>query len=232
MSHPVIAPLSDGRRVQVPGDYVDEWKTDVRELNTLLGLGDWFTDGGEKRQALIEGASKDWARCDHPRNPATQVRVTNLRQAGTFVPNEPHASVWICDKRSCLLDAMAWAERQTNDTAVWIDADGAAHEELPAVTASNEPAVTLPLTPAAASKLMDEDGFVDLAISIDKVEYFDALGERGERTIEDFLHDQSFTFGLPHDCSSEPVAIKGEVITVNYTTNIREVLPEESESQQ
>ena len=56
--------------------------------------------------------------CDHLE---MQRRVTNLPDGEDFRSRPAHRSVWVCDSRPCVLDAMAWVERGTGDTAIIYD---------------------------------------------------------------------------------------------------------------
>ncbi|BDZ52399.1 hypothetical protein GCM10025867_46400 (plasmid) [Frondihabitans sucicola] len=49
----------------------------------------------------------------------SQRRVTN--QPGDYNPNRPHRSTWVCARRACVLDAMAWVERGTAEKAFVFD---------------------------------------------------------------------------------------------------------------
>lgn len=63
----------------------------------------------------MTAANYDEPRCNHLR----QVhRVTNLADGWPLMPREPHASAWVCEKRPCVLDAMAWVERLTEQPAL------------------------------------------------------------------------------------------------------------------
>lgn len=50
----VTAYLSDGRRVHVPKSTVEDWRYEVENGDTYLGLGEWFTKD-EENEELIEG---------------------------------------------------------------------------------------------------------------------------------------------------------------------------------
>lgn len=110
--------FSDGRHVDVPATDVLDWQFEVQNLDTTHGLADWFTDQGEERQEEIEGTAVDETRCDHKKHSHI---VTNESQinSNTPVADAPHMSVRVCHRRACILDAMAWVERGTGESAGW-----------------------------------------------------------------------------------------------------------------
>ena len=60
-------------------------------------------------------AKRDDARCDHGR---MDVRVSNIPDTEGWKPGRALRSVWVCDARACVLDAMAWVERGTGERAI------------------------------------------------------------------------------------------------------------------
>lgn len=45
-------------------------------------------------------------------------RVTNLAEGVELTIDMGHRSAWVCEKRACILDAMAWVERGTGEPAL------------------------------------------------------------------------------------------------------------------
>lgn len=62
----------------------------------------------------------DDPRCNHA---GTVHRVTNLPDGTPLTPDMAHRSAWVCEKRPCVLDAMAWVERGTDQPAIVYDRD-------------------------------------------------------------------------------------------------------------
>lgn len=109
------AHLHDGRYVEVPKDLVRDWQYQAHNLDTTLGLADWYVND-EENEAEILGEADDDTRCAHDER---SHRVTNESQTGEYVPDKPMRSVRVCNRRACLLDAMAWVERGTGEPAAW-----------------------------------------------------------------------------------------------------------------
>lgn len=128
----VTAHLADGRTIAVPTSDETDWKYEVRNGDTRLGLAEWFIAQGEDcdedREELIEGEIEDTARCEHSH---TVHRVTNITQTGEYLSHRPHASVWVCKRRHCTLDAMAWVERTTGEASVWTADKGVTWSQEP-----------------------------------------------------------------------------------------------------
>ncbi|MFJ2662535.1 hypothetical protein [Arthrobacter koreensis] len=116
MTSSTTAYLADGRHIDVPDDYVEDWRDEVRNETTTLGLADWYTNQGDDHQDEIEGEADDDTRCDHEERTH---RVTNESQTGGYQKDKPLGSARICHRRSCILDAMAWVERGTGEAAAW-----------------------------------------------------------------------------------------------------------------
>ena len=59
---------------------------------------------------------EDWPRCDHKE---FVHRVVNFPDSITSdqitADGLPYKSSWVCERRACVLDAMAWVERITGD---------------------------------------------------------------------------------------------------------------------
>lgn len=127
MTGTTTAHLSDGRRVEVPRPAAAEWAIAAADLETTLSLGDWYTQEGETRTDEILGSPtdepEDWTRCDHYLDGAPRVRVTNASQAAAYDPTRVHAAATVCTERACILDGLAWVERQTGEHGVWIGDD-------------------------------------------------------------------------------------------------------------
>jgi len=128
--------LSDGRHVEVPRPAANEWAIAAADLETTLSLGDWYTNQGERHLDAILGEpapdeSEDWPRCEHYLQGGPRVRVTNVSQSAAFDPTRPHASAIVCDARACVLDGLAWVERSTGESGVWIGDDYVTHTEAP-----------------------------------------------------------------------------------------------------
>ena len=58
--------------------------------------------------------STDEPRCNHVRS---EVLVTN--QPDAYDPNRSHASTWVCSRPGCVMDAMGWVARFTNEKPWW-----------------------------------------------------------------------------------------------------------------
>lgn len=115
MSTPTTAYLWDGRHVDVPSAYVIDWQWAVANGDTNLGLADWYTDHGDERQDEIQGEVTDESRCTH----GSSVYVMNESQNPRALnSSKPLASTSVCNRRACVLDAMAWVERQVGEAAV------------------------------------------------------------------------------------------------------------------
>lgn len=115
MSETTTAYLPDGRYVEVPDDLVDDWVSEVRNRDTKRGLAAWYIDD-EENEAEILGTADDDTRCDHDERTH---RVTNESQTGEFREDMPYAGARVCHRRACVLDALAWVERSTGETAAW-----------------------------------------------------------------------------------------------------------------
>lgn len=57
---------------------------------------------------------RDEPNCDHVQ---AVVLVTN--QPEHYDSFRSHRAVWVCGRRSCVLDALAWVERGTGERAHW-----------------------------------------------------------------------------------------------------------------
>ncbi len=132
------ATLSDGRRVDVPRAAVADWAIAAADGDTTLSLADWYTQEGEARVDEIYGDrapehTDEWPKCQHIYDEPTRVRVTNASQVGAYDPTRPHVSSVVCGRRACILDALAWVERQTGEQGMWIGDDLIARADLPEV---------------------------------------------------------------------------------------------------
>lgn len=120
--------FADGRSITVAVDDVIDWRYEIQNDTTRLGLADWYIQQDEAHQEEIEGEVEDNARCEHSK---TVHRVTNITQTGELLTNRPHASVWVCKRRHCTLDAMAWVERTTGEASVWTADKGVTWSQEP-----------------------------------------------------------------------------------------------------
>ena len=125
----VTAYLSDGRYVEVPKNYAEDWALEASQLDVTSSLGDWWTrraeesaDEDDAPEIEIRGQPFDNPRCDHEHDDGSAI-VVNASQATSYVKGLPHAQTRTCLRRPCILDAMAWVERVTGEHAVWIDDD-------------------------------------------------------------------------------------------------------------
>lgn len=88
----------------------------------------------------------------------------------------------------------------------------------------------LPLDPDQARTLMDEDGYVTVVLVLDADEYFRHHGygvTPGADDHADLAHHHAFTFGVPHGCEIDVVAVAGDGgLVVRYSTDIATVLDE------
>lgn len=234
--------LADGRRIEVPRSAVKDWRYEVENGDTVLGLGDWYTDCGEENLDMIEGEADDYPRCNHTEDddadhPLNRVRVTNASQTGAYNPERPHASSWVCGRRACVLDAMAHVERFTGEQALWTFRTGATDDwrSLPPerdVVSSVFDDLSFPLSPETASGLGDLltnefvvrlplDGLIEAACSVDLNQNVIA---------EDWIHPRVLAFGSPHDCSWQLLAVDGDTAVVRYSTDVAEALHQHRES--
>lgn len=222
--------LADGRTVPVPADAVKDWKYEVENGDTVLGLGDWYTDCGDENMEAVEGSPDDSTRCDHE---GRSVRVTNASQKGDYDRSLPHASTWVCTERACVLDAMAWVERATGEHAVWIDdadAEKVAHATAPLHLRQTE---GLPLNREAAERLMLREGYASLIIEvpIDEMMWVVALSNKNY-LVWDFLHELAFNFGQTYDSSYEILAVQGNKFLIQYSTNVNEIIAQSEEDEE
>jgi hypothetical protein len=141
MSTSTTAYLDDGRHVDVPASAVRDWQYEVQNLDTTLGLADWYTDQGEENTDEIQGSADDDTRCYHDE---LSHRVTNESQTGEFRKDKPCAMVRVCHRRACILDAMAWVERSTGERAAWAAPHQGFSFEMPAPDAAAEAAKPAP----------------------------------------------------------------------------------------
>lgn len=51
-----IGCLADERTVLVPADAVKDWKYEVENGDTVLGLADWYTHCGDENMGAVEGS--------------------------------------------------------------------------------------------------------------------------------------------------------------------------------
>lgn len=133
MSTATTAHLFDGRWVDVPHASVQDWQYEVSNGDTTLSLADWYTEHGEQNTEEIHGSIEFAPRCsDFPGEGHDQHvrRVTNASQTGPMQFGSPHASAWVCGRKSCLLDALAWVELTTGEKAQWTEDMGATWKEL------------------------------------------------------------------------------------------------------
>jgi hypothetical protein len=122
--------LADGRFVEVPSSALLDWQYEVRNGDTTQGLADWYTDGGDENQDKIQGTADDETRCEHNEH---SHRVTNESQTGTYDRDKPAAMTRVCHRRACILDAMAWVERNSGEPAAWAGPDNKFSFDVPKV---------------------------------------------------------------------------------------------------
>lgn len=85
----------------------------------------------------------------------------------------------------------------------------------------------LPMDEDQAQALMIDSEYLTIVVSVDQDEYLAAYadGLRGHDNDHlDFVHEQAFSFGLPHDCSVKILAADDDNFVVAYTTDIVESL--------
>lgn len=92
-----------------------EWATEIllteEDGDRVFG----YLDG----KGIIYGARdhrEDSPYCHGAGHGTSVNRVTNWPDRSTFDLNRTIVSVWVCERRSCVLDAMAWVERQLEHT--------------------------------------------------------------------------------------------------------------------
>ncbi|MET3172928.1 UNVERIFIED_ORG: hypothetical protein ABIB52_000756 [Arthrobacter sp. UYCu721] len=116
MSTFTTAHLDDGRYVDVPANAVSDWQYEVQNLDTTFGLAAWYTEHGDENTDEIQGTVDDDTRCDHDE---LTHRVTNESQIGEYRKDKPCCMARVCHRRACILDALAWVERNTGERAAW-----------------------------------------------------------------------------------------------------------------
>lgn len=223
--------LADGRTVPVPADAVKDWKYEVENGDTVLSLGDWYTDCGDENMDAVEGSPDDSIRCDHEDR---SVRVTNNSQKDDYDRSLPHASAWVCPERACVLDAMAWVERATSEHAVWQRRGEEVWRSVPPHWETMSVQVfTLPLDEAAARSVdTDESGYVAFVLEINTNDLADAYASDDDNwDHHDVAHAAALSFGSPYGSTVEVVASDGEsgTSTIRYTTSLEEALEQAAE---
>lgn len=86
----------------------------------------------------------------------------------------------------------------------------------------------LPLDADDAEMLTDEKGYLTIVTTVDQDEFMNQRAY-GRTTIgaddeHDFVHNTVFSFGLPHDATTQILAVSGNDFVVSYTTNISAIL--------
>ncbi|MCI4659691.1 hypothetical protein [Cryobacterium zhongshanensis] len=239
MSTSTTAYLPDGRHVDVPEQAARDWARDAGQLDTTIGLADWYTDQGDDNQDEIHGTADDEPRCQHlyedePKTNLTRIRVVNASQSDAYDPDCAMASTWVCGARTCILDAMAWVERATGERAVWLDAVTAdLHTLAPMSDLNGSSAPVFPISPEAAAAMMDEKGCVSVIISIDRGTFLEHVtGTRQDRIVEDFVHEKAFAFGATSAGTAVPIGVDGETFIIEYRTCIADALAMHEEDAQ
>lgn len=108
--------FADGRHIDVPEDSAYDWRDDVRNENTTLGLADWYTDNGQENLDDIKGDADPDTLCNH--DEFSHI-IVNESQTGPLTKDKPMRMIRVCHRRPCILDAMAWVERGTGEPAAW-----------------------------------------------------------------------------------------------------------------
>jgi hypothetical protein len=239
MSTSTTAYLPDGRHVDVPAQAARDWAQEAAQLDTTIGLADWYTGQGDDNQDEIHGTADDEPRCQHlyedePKTNLARVRVVNPSQAGGFDPDRSMASTWVCGARTCILDAMTWVERATGERAVWLDAVTAdLHTLAPMSDLNGSSAPVFPINPDDAAAMMDEKGYVSVIISIDRGTFLEhVMGTCQDRIVEDFVHEQVFSFGSTCNSRAEAIGVDGENFIIEYRTCIADALTMHEEDAQ
>lgn len=107
--------LADGRSIDVPNDDAEDWRYEVRDESTTLGLADWYTNQGDDHLDEIKGQADDDTRCEHEE---LSHRVFSESELGPN-PSQTGRMARVCHRRGCILDAMAWVERGRGGPAAW-----------------------------------------------------------------------------------------------------------------
>lgn len=136
MSNTTTAYLADGRQVDVPEDAVLDWRQEARNGYTNRGLADWYTEDGEENLDAIHGTAVDDTRCDHDE---TSHRIINESQIGAYDKDKPSAMTRVCHRRACILDAMAWVERNSGESAAWAGPDNVFSFDVPKDITAQQP---------------------------------------------------------------------------------------------
>lgn len=216
--------LADGRTVPVPADAVKDWKYEVENGDTVLSLGDWYTDCGDENMDAVEGSPDDSTRCDHEDR---RVRVTNASQKDDYDRSLPHASAWVCPERTCVLDAMAWVERATGEHAVWQRRGEEVWRSVPPHwEALSKESLALPLEPDHGFEL-SEDGYASFIVELSTNALADAYASTDETwDHHDLAHQAVLSFGSPYGSTVEMLSADPLTGTslVKYTTSVAEAL--------
>lgn len=222
--------LADGRSVEVPEDAVKDWQYLVQNSDTTLGLADWYTEQGDEHQDEIEGEPHDHPRCDHDDR---TVRVTNMSQRESYDRARPHASAWVCARRACVLDAMAWVEHSTNEQAVWQEHGKDAWHAAPPL--AEEDAALLVAEPLSANDPRispDESGQQSFVVFVDTNALADAYASRDPYwDHHDIVHAKALAFGSPYGSTVEVLSTDpmSGTSAVRYTTGVAEALEQHNE---
>lgn len=85
----------------------------------------------------------------------------------------------------------------------------------------NEPH-PLPLTREAAQNLAGDDGLITVVTTVDQDALMHARtsGLRGGDDEHDLVHEQTFSFGLPHACNLQILAVTDDSFVIAYTTDV------------
>lgn len=91
----------------------------------------------------------------------------------------------------------------------------------------------LPMSPARARELADENGRLKVVILLDQESFFGYIANSanyGSSSAEDYAHDTAFAVGVPEDCSLRIIGVVGKLFVAEYETFIGSYLDDDVDS--
>ncbi|MEO3931362.1 hypothetical protein WMO79_00920 [Micrococcaceae bacterium Sec7.4] len=137
--------LEDGRYIEVTNSEVRAWREAVQDCGITESLASWYTQD-EDNADEIQGTPDDDTRCDHDEH---SHQVVNESQTGDYDKDKPSAMTRVCHRRACILDAMAWVERNSGETAAWAAPGMGFRFDVPTVIVGPLPVLPAPAVPTA-----------------------------------------------------------------------------------
>lgn len=131
--------LDDGRYIEVPNSEVRAWREAVQDSGITESLASWYTQDDENADD-IQGTPDDDTRCDHDEH---SHQVVNESQTGPYDKDKPSAMTRVCHRRPCILDAMAWVERNSGEPAAWAGPDNKFSFDVPKDIPAPKPVIPI-----------------------------------------------------------------------------------------